>query len=234
MEELIRVENLVQRAGGKVILDNVSFTVGAGEAFGLFGVQGSGKTSLLHILAGVDRFSSGTVEVCGFNVRKSEKFKKEMGLVTQVPSLFRDLSAAENLDFLAALKGASGNSVKETVKRLELAGCLKERAAKMLPGPYRRLSLACALLGNPRILLVDDFADNLDKKSLKLILGEISRFHQEGGTLVTVFNRPDFFNRAARVGFLEEGRMQVLEAKAATELWRSQMDYVSGGRGENG
>lgn len=231
MEEIIKVENLIQRSGGKTILDKISFTVKEGEVFGLCGPRGAGKTSLLHILAGIDRFASGNVEVLGCNIRKTEKFKREVGLVTQVPSLFMDLSAGENLDFLAALKSASRKSVKETAERLELGEVLRQRARKMLPGAYQRLSLACALLNHPRLLLLDNFADNLDGESLRLIFEEISRFHGEGGTIVAVLTRPEFFSLAGRIGFFEQGRMQVMESEAAAALWREQMDYASGGSG---
>jgi ABC-2 type transport system ATP-binding protein len=226
--EIIKVQDLVQRCRGKRVLDEVSFTVSEGEFFGLFGVKGSGKTSLLHILAGIDRFVSGSVEVLGFDAAKTEKFKKYLGLVTQLPSLFKDLSAGENLDFLAALKGAPKNSVQEVVERLNLEGYLKQRAGKMLPGPYGRLSLACAMLGHPRLLLLDEFAGNLDEESTTLIFQEINRFYKEGGTVVAVLTRPEFFCLAGKIGFLKEGRMQLLEPEAAAALWREQMKFVAG------
>lgn len=233
MEEIIRVENLLQVVKGKTILNQVSFSVGEGEAFGLFGPRGAGKTSLLHILAGIDRFTSGRVQVFKADVNKTEKFKKQLGLVTQVPSLFGDLSAKENLDFLAALKGVPRSSVAEAVEGLELEGCLNRRVGKISPGEYGRLALACAMLGRPPLLLLDNFADNLDPDSLRLIYDKVAGFHQEGGTIVFVISRPEAFSAAARVGFLKAQGMEVLEPEAAAGLWREQMDYVSGGRGSH-
>ena len=234
MQEVIRVENLVQMAGKKAVLDKVSFSLNAGESFGLFGIQGVGKTSLLHIIAGIEKFSSGVVTVLGFNVAKTEKYKKDVGLVTQAPSLFRDLSGEENLDFIAALKGAKAGSVRETVERLDLEGYLKMRAGRIEPGAYKRLSLACALLGNPRVLLVDDLGNNLDLYSLDLILGELQAFHDGGGTSILVFSQPELAAVTDRVGWLENGAMTLWEPDKLTSEWKDRVNTVLGRSGGYG
>lgn len=231
MEEIIKVENLVQKVKGKILLNDVTFSVIQGQSLGLVGSRGSGKTSLLHILAGIDKFVSGTVEVFGHDVTKTEKFKKEVGIVTQIPSLFKDFSARENLDFIAALKGASKESIQERISHLELEGSLKDRAEKLLPGIYGRLSLACALLGSPKLLLLDNFAENLDVKSLKLIAAEVSRFQEEGGTVVFAADRPEFLCTVHDIGIMEEGSLEILAPDAAVSLWHSQREAITEGCG---
>lgn len=226
MQEAISVENLVQKAGKRTLLDNVSFNVASGEVFGLFGNQGAGKTSLLHVIAGIERFTSGSVKVFGYDIRKSESFKKEFGLVTQKPSLFPELSGEENLDFIASLKGVKGDSAGETAERLELKGHLKERAARLEPGVYKRLSLACALLGGPRLLLVDDLDSSLDLYSLDLVMKELRYFISQGGTGVFVFNSPDLCGVADRAGWLEEGRLSLVDPSRIKNEWENRLDKI--------
>lgn len=233
MGEIIKVENLVQRVKSRTLLNEVSFSVHQGQSLGLFGPRGAGKTSLLHILAGIDRFVSGTVEVLGQDVSRTEKFKGKIGIVTQVPSLFKDFSGYENLDFLACLKGVSKEYLQEILLNLELEDSLKQRAGKMLPGTYARLSLACALLGNPSLLLLDNFAENLDVLSLRLITTELRRFQDAGGTVVIAADTPEFLCPVHEVGFMEEGRLELLDPEAATALWQAQRDYIAGGRGHD-
>ena len=228
---VIEVTDLVQRLGREEILKSLSFQVWPGECFGVFGLRGSSKTSLLHILAGVDRYTSGNVKVLGCDIKKDQGFKKHTGLVTQVKSLFQDLKAGENLDFIANLKNAGQANVREVVSRLELEESLRKGVNQIEPGLYQRLALACALLGSPELLIVDELIKDIDLYSRRVILREIQAFREKGGTVVCAFSNMEFYEHMSRVAWLDNGRISIYEPGAARERWDSMVHSLAGGQG---
>ena len=223
MEPVIRVNNLVQKMGRKTVLKGISFEVLPGECLGVFGTRGTGKTSLLHILAGIDRFTSGQVEILGLNIRKSDKFKRDLGLVTQEKSLFLDMTVGENLDFIAALKKASKADVREMIERYELNEILSESVTVLdTMGVFQRLSLACAMLNHPKVLIVDEIIKDIDLYSRHLILRELQQFQAEGGTCVCGFSNIASCEYVSRVAWLESGEMTIYEPEGAQAEWNRQ------------
>jgi ABC-2 type transport system ATP-binding protein len=226
---IIEVDGLVQSLGRQQILKNVSFEVWPGECFGIFGLRGTGKTSLLHILAGVDRFTAGTVKVMGCELKKNYQFKKRMGLVTQVKSLFQDLKAGENLDFIANLKNADPANVKGIITRLNLEEYLSYSVNQLEPGVYQRLALGCALLGSPDLLIVDELIKDIDFYSRRVILREAKNFQQQGGTIVCGFSNIEFYGHMSRIGWIDNGRLNIYEPEAAKEHWDHLVAEQRGG-----
>lgn len=233
MQAVIKVKDLVQKTGRKTVLNGLSFEVFSGECFGLFGARGAGKTTLLHILAGVDKFKSGSVEVLGYDVKKTEAFKKHLGLVTQERSLFRDLKVCENLDFLAALKNASREDILSVADRFELRDSLNEPVGALEAGTYQRLSLACALLNSPELLIVDELIDKIDLYSRRVIVRELIKFLSGGGSCVWGFSSIEFIEQMTRVGWLENGRITVYPPQEAKEKWNGEIQFFYKQSGEN-
>lgn len=223
MVPVIKVKDLTQRIGKKNVLDGLSFEVYSGECFGLFGVRGAGKTTLLHILAGIDRFKSGSVEVLGCDIRKGEVFKKHLGLVTQERSLFRDLNVYENLEFISVLKNSGRENVLAAVKRFELEDFLGEPVSTLNAGIYQRLSLACALLNMPKLLIADDLINDLDIYSRHVILRELKAFISGGGACIWGFSRIEFCAEMSRIGWLENGLLTLYTPRDANEQWNSRL-----------
>jgi ABC-2 type transport system ATP-binding protein len=223
MEPVIKVKDLVQKSRKKVIFNGLNLEVFRGELFGLFGPRGAGKTTLLHILAGIERFSSGHVEVFGQDIRRGEGFKKNLGLVTQQPSLFEDLNAAENLDFIATLKGCSTASAADLIRSLHLQDFLNEPLHNLKPGPYQRLALACALLNKPSLLIADELINCLDPFSNAVIAKELSVFLAGGGTCIWAFNNISLCTSMNRVGWLEDGKLSIYQPEEACRVWDQQL-----------
>ncbi|NLJ75750.1 MAG: ABC transporter ATP-binding protein [Peptococcaceae bacterium] len=227
MTPLIKVEDLKQTAGKQIILNSLSFQVSGGECLGLFGARGAGKTTLLHILAGVNRFKSGRVEILGCDIKKNGAYKKQMGLITQKQSLFKDLRAYENLDFIAALKGADKNNIPDLVQRLALHDILGEPVAKLDAGVYQRLSMACALLNEPRVLIADDLINNIDPFSQSIIHRELDSFLEGGGACVWGFSRIEFCRYTSKVGWLEKGTLTPYSPQAVLEEWDRRWHHIA-------
>jgi ABC-2 type transport system ATP-binding protein len=216
---IVTVEKLVQKMGKELVLDEISFSVLPGECFGIFGPRGSGKTSLLHILAGIDRFVSGDVRIFNYNIRRSERFKLQLGLLTEERSLFQDLSTGENLDFLASLKNATKEDIQRVGTAFELEDYLKTPVTLLDHGVYQRLALACALLNRPQLLLLDEPVQDFDLYSRQVILREIKKFLAAGNTCIWASSNPAFLEKMDRVGWLEDGKITVLQAEEAQEKW---------------
>lgn len=233
MAPLVKVTNLIQVIGRKNVLDGISFELSAGECLGLFGARGAGKTTLLHILAGIDRFKSGSVEITGCDIRKSEAFKKQLGLVTQERSLFGDLNAYENLEFISVLKGAGKGCIPELIKRFELDSILGEPAGRLDAGIYQRLSMACALLNKPRLLIADDLINDIDPYSRHIVLKELNRFISDGGACIWSFSRVEFCSLTSRVGWLENGLVTLYSPREAQEIWESRIRLIEQQSGDS-
>lgn len=233
-EAVLQVDSLVQRVGRETVLKGVTFQVYPGECFGLFGCSGSGKTTLLHVLAGIDRFVSGRVMLLGYDVKKSEAFKKRVGLVTQERSLFQDLSAAENLDFIAALKNADKSQIVRLVAELELDSYLREPVSLLRRGPYQRLSLACALLNRPELLLVDELIEDCDLPSRQILARKLKEFVSEGGSCVYATGSVEHLDLMDRVGWLEDGALSIYKPEQLLEVRRQRLDELEEAGSEAG
>ena len=233
MEPAIKIKDLVQKSRKKLLLSGLNLEIHRGELFGLFGPRAAGKTALLHILAGVDRFSAGMVEVFGQDVRRSEKFKKKVGLVTQRPSLFADMNVAENLDFIATLKNCGRASVLDLTRRFELQDLLNEPVQHLKPGPYQRLAVACALLNAPELLIADELINCLEPFSTDVINRELSGFLAGGGTCMWAFNNISLCARMSRIGWLKEGQLAFYQPEEARSVWENQYQagFVPPGEG---
>lgn len=229
---LIIVEDLVQIISRKVVLDSIRFTVNKGECMGIFGTRGSGKTTLLHILAGIERFHSGSVEVLSCKLPRQQKFKKNMGLVTQKRSLFRDLRTGENFDFIAALKGAGRHDIERVVHELELESYLKEPVSLLDAGVYQRVSLACAMLNSPQLLILDEVIKDIDLYSRHLIVHKMTEFQEQGGTLVCGFSNIEFCGYMDRVGWLEAGKIDLMNPREVEQKWESMLATIHIEKGE--
>lgn len=229
---VIKVDDLVQKSKKAKVLDGISFSLSRGESLGVFGLRGAGKTALLHILAGVERFSSGKVEVLGCDIHKSKKFKNYIGLVTQEPSLFNDLTAGENLDFLATLKNADKRNISGLVERLELEDCLEDAVSSMDAGGYQRLCLACAMISSPQLLILDEIIKDIDLYSRRLIVREIKSFLRDGGTCICAFSNIDSCKYVDKLAWLEDGQITSYDPVDAVDRWNSLIDAVEEQSGE--
>ncbi|MEQ8173719.1 MAG: ABC transporter ATP-binding protein [Syntrophomonadaceae bacterium] len=216
---VMTVTGLSQKRGDREIIRNISFSLLQGECLGIFGLRGSGKTTLLHALAGIDRISSGAVEILGHDIRKDFRYKRDLGLVTQEPSLFKDLNVLENLDYIAVLKGCSQQNTASLIEKLELYDYLKKPINSLELGVYQRLSLACALLNNPKILIADEIIRDIDLKSHQLILKVIKSFLEAGSSCLWGFSNIEDVSLLNRLIWLEEGLNEILQPEEAMVKW---------------
>jgi ABC-2 type transport system ATP-binding protein len=173
-EPRIRVAGLGVRYGERWALRDVSFEVAAGEVVALLGPNGAGKTTLLSVLAGLFAPQEGGVEVGGFDVVGARaRAQRVAGLVPQRLALYPSLTARENLLFFAGAAGLGRRAARAAAERTLAVAGLAERAAEPVAafsgGMRRRLNLACGMLSEPRVLLLDEPTVGVDPQSRERI-----------------------------------------------------------------
>ncbi len=200
-------------------MDSLSLTVRRGEIFGLVGPDGAGKTTTLRLLAGLLDITDGSATVAGFDVaRHAEATKPLVGYMAQQFSLYGELSAVENLAFFADLFHVRGELRKARVERLLSFARLQEfrdrRAAHLSGGMQKKLALACTLVHEPEILLLDEPTTGVDPISRREFWDILTQLHLEGSTIVVSTPYMDEAERCSRVGLMYDGRLVMRDEPA--------------------
>ncbi len=205
-EPSIAVDRLVVERGGRAVLHGVSAAVPAGSVTGLLGPSGCGKTTLMRAVVGVQLVRSGEVRVLGAPAG-TRALRSRIGYVTQAPSVYADLTALQNARYFAAVEGASAADADAAVQRVGLGDARHQLVGDMSGGQRSRASLACALVGSPDVLVLDEPTVGLDP----VIRDELWTFFHEladaGATLLVSSHVMDEADRCDRLLLMREGRL---------------------------
>lgn len=216
----VRLTGLTRRFGTAPAVDALTLEVAPGELFGLVGPDGAGKTTTLRMLAGVLAPTEGDARVCGVSIAENpEGAKPHLAYMAQRFGLYEDLTVAENLDFYADLFEVPRAERAARLDRLYRFSRLDEfrdrRAGALSGGMKQKLGLSCALIHQPRLLLLDEptfGVDPISRRELWVILEEMVR---GGTTLIVSTSYMDEAERCDRVALLHEGRLIALDSPAA-------------------
>ena len=151
----IDVDGLHVRRGRRDVLHGLTCAIGARRVTGLLGPSGSGKTTLMRVIVGVQHCHGGTVTVLGRPAGSAEN-RRAVAYMTQSVSVYRDLTVTQNVSYFAALAGASGARVAQVVDQVGLGAQGRQLAGTLSGGQLSRVSLACALVGDPELLVLDE------------------------------------------------------------------------------
>jgi ABC-2 type transport system ATP-binding protein len=204
----IQVRALTKRYGKVEAVRGIDLEVRTGEIFGLIGPDGAGKTSTFQILGGVMEATSGVADLLGQPARAARVF---VGYLTQAFSLYPDLSVAENLRYVGELRRVSARDIEQRGHRyLAMFGMERftERLAGRLSGGMKqKLALACALVAEPRILLLDEPTTGVDPVSRREFWDALAQLSSQGITIVLATPYLDEAERCHRVALMHEGRI---------------------------
>ena len=211
----IQIRGLAKRYGAIEAVRGIDLDVSAGEIFGLIGPDGAGKTSTFQILGGVMEATSGTAEVFGQPARDARAF---VGYLTQAFSLYPDLSVAENLRYVGALRRVPRQQIEERGRRhlamFGMAPFTDRLAGRLSGGMKQKLALACALIAEPRILLLDEPTTGVDPVSRREFWDAIVGLSSQGMTILLATPYLDEAERCHRVALMHEGRIHRIGAPA--------------------
>ena len=218
---LLKVSNLTKSYGARRAVDDVSFQVRAGQTVGLIGPNGAGKSSTVGMICGMLRADFGTVELDGMAVSPGlAAAKRNIGFVPQDVALYEDLSARENLKLFAALYGMRGAHLKRRcddvlslVNLLDRAG---EKPATFSGGMKRRLNIACALMHDPQLLILDEPTVGVDPHSRNAIFDTLEQLKAMGRSLIYTSHYMEEVERLAdHIVIIDHGKVLADETPAA-------------------
>jgi ABC-2 type transport system ATP-binding protein len=179
----IEIEHLHVVRGGSVVLDDVSLAVETGTVTGMLGPSGSGKTTLMRAIVGVQIVAGGAVRVLGLPAG-SPALRRRVAYLTQAPSVYGDLSVAENLVYFARILDVPRERVDRVLETVELAGFGPRVVRTLSGGELSRVSLATALLGEPELLVLDEPTVGLDPVLRRDLWATFRTLAASGATLL--------------------------------------------------
>ncbi len=248
-EPVIVTEKLTRRFRSVTAVDGLDLTVYRGEIFGLVGPDGAGKTTAIRMLCAIMDPTSGHARVAGLDtVREAEQIKRRIGYMAQRFNLYGDLTVAENLSFFADVFRVRGRVRKERMERLlqfaRLTEFRRRRAAQLSGGMQKKLALACTLVHQPEIVLLDEPTTGVDPVSRREFWDILAELHLQGVTILVSTPYMDEAERCSRVGLMYEGRMivcdspeqikglvtgELLELRASDLRWAEELVQVQPG-----
>jgi len=186
-DTMIFTNNLTKSFGDNLAVDRLSLSIPAGEVFGLLGPNGAGKTTTIRMLSSLIAPTSGEARVAGFEVGKQDyMIRKSVGILTESPGMYNQLSAERNLSFFAKLyevEDISGQ-VERYLRMLGLWDRRHEEVGTFSKGMRQKLAIARALLHEPKILYLDEPTSGLDPEAARVVRDFIAELRQEGRTLI--------------------------------------------------
>lgn len=206
MVNSIEVDHLDVSRGGRTVLNDLSLKVTEGTVTGLLGPSGSGKTTLIRAIVGVQRIAGGSVRVLGLPAGAAA-LRRDVGYLTQAPSVYRDLTVRENLRYFSAVLGVDAVRVDQVIADVSLGEESGARVDRLSGGQQSRVSLATALLGNPRVLVLDEPTVGLDPVLREELWSLFHRLGAAGVTLLVSSHVMEEATRCQRLLLLRAGRL---------------------------
>ena len=204
----IEVNNISKHYGKVKALQNVSFSVGEGEIFGLIGPDGAGKTSMYRILCSLLLPNEGSASVCGYDVVNGMKeVRKRVGYMPGRFSLYQDLTVEENLKFFATLFNTTVEENYDSIKAIysQIERFKTRRAGALSGGMKQKLALCCALVHKPQVLFLDEPTTGVDPVSRKEFWEILAHLKERNITIIASTPYIDEVQKCERVGFLSDG-----------------------------
>jgi ABC-2 type transport system ATP-binding protein len=241
---IIETQNLKRYFKLVKAVDSISVSIQPGELFGLVGPDGAGKTTTLRLLAGLLDITEGTAQILGYDIQdQTEQIKPKIGYMAQQFSLYEELSVYENLTFFADLFQVATDLMPTRISRLlDFAGLTDfkgRRAAHLSGGMQKKLALACTLIHEPEILLLDEPTTGVDPISRREFWDILTELYSHGTTIVVSTPYMDEADRCSRVGLMYSGKMvicdtpQVIKSQIHGELiqitpddWRAATELL--------
>src|SRR3954447_24535767 len=205
-QSAIQLSKLWKRYGSVEAVRGIDLEVKPKEIFGLIGPDGAGKTSSFQILAGVMEATSGEAQVFG---RPAREARSETGYLTQSFSLYPDLSVMENIRYIGDLRRVSRDEIKQRglryLRMFDMDRFQDRLAGRLSGGMKQKLALACALIAQPRVLLLDEPTTGVDPVSRREVWDTLANLSNDGMTIVVATPYLDEAERCTRVALMHEG-----------------------------
>jgi ABC-2 type transport system ATP-binding protein len=216
-EFIIQTVGLIKDYGKTRAVDSLDLSIKPGELFGLVGPDGAGKTTTLRLLAGLLYISEGSATVAGYDLeREPESIKPKIGYMAQQFSLYAELTVVENLAFFAEIYDVPSELREDRTERLLSFAGLTEfknrRADRLSGGMQKKLALACTLIHQPPLLLLDEPTTGVDPVSRREFWNILTELVLDGTTIVVSTPYMDEADRCSRVGLMYAGELVICDS----------------------
>ena len=212
--QAVEITDLSIRRGTKLVIDGISTQIAAGSLTGLLGPSGCGKTTFLRAIVGVQRIQAGSVTVLG-RAAGDAALRRSVGYVTQAPSVYLDLTVRENVRYFASLHGLKAKAGDEALTDVGLSEAAGQLTSRLSGGQRSRVSLACALLGKPDLLVLDEPTVGLDPVIRQELWARFTDLAVGGTSIIVSSHVMDEAARCDRLLLLRDGRLMADSTPAA-------------------
>lgn len=215
MDSAISINDLTKQYGEKVVVDHVNLTIKEGELFGLLGVNGAGKTTVIKMLCGLTKPTSGQAIILGQELPGNlEKVKQIISVSPQETAIAPNLTVRENLEFMAGIHGFSKKEIKEKTNKMidvfSLHPYEKQKSKTLSGGWQRKLSIALALLTEPRILFLDEPTLGLDILGRRELWGLIEQLKNNTTIILTTHYLEEAEALCDRICVMKDGQVKAI------------------------
>ncbi|WP_288221358.1 ABC transporter ATP-binding protein [uncultured Clostridium sp.] len=213
--KVVEIKDLVKKYDSTIAVDNINLSIEEGEIYGILGPNGAGKSTTISLICSLLNPTLGEIKILGGDIRKkSISIKKNIGLVPQNIALYRNFTAYENVKFFGELYGLRGKELSEAIdKSLEFTGLLefkKKKAEEFSGGMLRRLNIACAIVHNPKILIMDEPTVGIDPQSRNNIMQAVKLLNKKGVTIIyTTHYMEEAESLCSKIAIIDNGKIIV-------------------------
>jgi ABC-2 type transport system ATP-binding protein len=211
MQPAISARGVTKSFGRLRVLDGLDVDIPSGVTYCLLGPNGSGKTTFIRSVVKLLHLDGGEMSVLGRPVSQVDKIYSQIGYMTQHKALYPDLTVQENMEFYAGLYGLKRQQreerIEELLRMVDLSEHRRRLAGALSGGMYQRLSLACTLIHEPELLLLDEPTVGIDPRLRQTFWEYFNRLAREGKTVLITTHLMDEAEKCQRVGYMRAGRM---------------------------
>jgi ABC-2 type transport system ATP-binding protein len=212
----VEIRDLVVERGTQEVLHSISAEIRPGVVTGLLGPSGAGKTTLMRAIVGVQLVKSGQVTVLG-RPAGSPELRSTMGYLTQSPSVYSDLTVRENVRYFASLYGLGADETDRTIVNVGLEDQARQLVSTLSGGQRSRASLACALVGQPEVVVLDEPTVGQDPVLRDELWRRFRKLAEDGATLLVSSHVMDEANRCDRLLLIRDGSIIADDTPAAVK-----------------
>lgn len=227
MKKLLECQDLCKSFGKKQILKNVSFELDEGDILAFIGPNGSGKTTTIKLILGLQGIDKGSVNINSYDIKKDfVKAIEKVGAIVENPDTYMYLSGWDNLKLTANMyKNISDEAIKDIVKLVDLETRIHDKVSKYSLGMRQRLGIARALINKPNILILDEPTNGLDPEGIKDLRNLLKKLAKEGmGILISSHNLAELESFCNKVLIIDNGT--IIETSEVKEFKNNDNKYV--------
>ena len=226
---VLKTYNITKKYGEQLAVDNVNMTIKKGDIYGFIGKNGAGKTTLIRLITGLIHKSSGEIELLGVNEENElNKARTMVGSLIESPSLYTNMTARENLEVSRLVRNIPGNKcIDEVLELVGLKDVEKKKVKNFSLGMRQRLGIANALMGNPKLLILDEPINGLDPMGIVEIRELLKKINKEKDMTILISSHilSELSELATTYGIISNGKLiEEITAKQLSEKCRQYID----------